>query len=236
MKLLEYEIDNDNWIFIEVAFTRADVAAYFDGRPLRLNLGKYELNRDRVTQLKEWAWDTLVGTDRNGHWPIDRFMGGVLKPVYSHRTLAETCAIVVPDFAEITAELLEYFAKHPDRLPDLHWRQFELLLQRIFANQGYDTEVGPGYADGGVDLRLIHKDGIGEIITLVQAKKYSSKAITIEAVQALYGAVEAEGANRGLFVTTSRYLPGARRFAAAKHRKLILADSVDVSRWCLARR
>lgn len=153
-------------------------------------------------------------------------------PIFEQAAFEAVQAILVPDFEAINAELIEYLGKHPHRLPDLHWRQFELLLQRVFANQGYDTEVGPGGGDQGVDLRLIQKDGVGEIMTLVQAKKYAKRPIQLEAVLALYGAVEVEDANRGLFVTTSRYLPGVMKFAEAKQRRIVLADSEDVARWC----
>lgn len=40
-----------------------------------------------------------------------------------------------------------------------------------------------------------------------------------------------ERANKGLFVTTSRYLPCAQRFAARQNRRLKLATSDDVSLW-----
>ena len=129
-------------------------------------------------------------------------------------------------------KLIDYFGKYPDKLVNLDWRKFEELLGAIFQNQGFDTELGPGQADSGVDLRLIRKDSIGEFITLVQAKRYADRPICIEAVQALSGAVEDEKANRGLFVTTSRYLPSAKRFATRQNRRLSLATSADVARWC----
>ncbi|HWM92339.1 MAG TPA: restriction endonuclease [Thermoanaerobaculia bacterium] len=144
-----------------------------------------------------------------------------------------SCIILAPDFAQINAELLEYFASHPEALYDLSWRQFEKLLETIFNNHGYRTQLGPGSDDEGIDLRLLSKDSIGEVVTLVQAKRYApTRPISLEAVSALYGVVESEKANRGLFVTTSRYLPSAQRFAQKTHSRLILATPNDVARWC----
>ena len=53
----------------------------------------------------------------------------------------------------------------------------------------------------------------------------------LEAVQALSAVVEDERANRGLFVTTSRYLPCVKEFAARQNHKIILADSENIQEW-----
>lgn len=139
--------------------------------------------------------------------------------------------VVLPNFTEINDELVEYFSKHPESLVELHWRKFEELLDVIFRNNGFRTVLGTGNADGGIDLRLIQSDECGDLITLVQAKKYK-KPIRLEAVQAFCAVIDDEKANRGLFVTTSRYLPSARQFAERQRHRLVLADSSDVARWC----
>ena len=153
--------------------------------------------------------------------------------IYHAAAFASTCQLIVPDFEQINLELMAYFAEHPDHLNELHWRKFEELLDAIFKNQGYHTELGPGSGDGGVDLRLVQKDSVGELITLVQAKRYNKQnPIGLEAVQALHGVVDDQRAHRGLFVTTSRYLPGAQQFAERQNQRLILATSAEVAQWC----
>lgn len=144
------------------------------------------------------------------------------------------CALIVPRFDEINQELVEYFAQHPESLhSQLDWRGFELLIEAIFKNHGFRTELGSGRADGGVDLRLLQSDICGELVTLVQIKKYDpSRPIRLEAVQALCATVDDEKANRGLFVTTSRYLPSARSFAERQGTRITLHDGDDVARWC----
>jgi len=164
-------------------------------------------------------------------WDHDSF--GKDENVYQAAEFDSTCRLIIPDFETITHELMAYFAEHPEKLQEMEWRKFEELLDAIFRNQGYDTELGPGSGDGGVDLRLIQKDNIGKVLTLVQAKRYKSEnPIGLEAVQALHGVVDDQRAHRGLFVTTSRYLPGARQFAARQNERLILADSDKVADWC----
>jgi len=142
------------------------------------------------------------------------------------------CDLIKPDFSDIYSEIYSRFENSPSDLHRLNSRQFEELLDSIFRNNGYRSELGPGQGDGGVDIRLYASDVIGEAVTLVQVKKYSDKyPIRLEAVQALMAAVDDEHANRGLFVTTSRYYPGVEKFAARQNKRLILATTSDVQKW-----
>ena len=110
-------------------------------------------------------------------------------------------SLLIPDFSIISRELIEHLSKHPEDLQRLHWRKFEELLEAVFRNQGYETALGPGRADQGVDLRLVRKDSIGSVVTLVQAKRYrDDNPINLEVVQALSAVVDDEKANRGILV------------------------------------
>lgn len=143
------------------------------------------------------------------------------------------CELIKPNYTSLYQEIFDYFHLKPDLLYQLSPRKFEVLISEIFVNQGYRSELGKGQSDGGVDVRLYKKDEIDQIVTLVQVKKYKPELpVQLEAVAALSAIVNQENANRGLFVTTSRYLPVARRFAGRETSRLTLADSGDVSRWC----
>lgn len=143
------------------------------------------------------------------------------------------CSLVEQDFADVYQELFDHFARRPEDLTRLHWRDFEILLARIFQTQGFEVELGPGGGDDGVDLKLLQRDPIGDVLTLVQAKKYAPKnKIQQQAVAALYGVSTATGAQKSLFVTTSTYAPVARRFAERVPEQLTLATSDDVVEWC----
>jgi len=143
------------------------------------------------------------------------------------------CSLVQPDFADVYEELYGHFTSRPDDLRRLSWREFEILLARIFQTQGFTTELGPGRGDGGIDIRLLQRDPIGDILTLVQAKKYAPKNhIGLEAVAALSGIAGVEKAQQSIFVTTSSYQPAAKRFAARTSGALELCASKDVVEWC----
>jgi len=153
-------------------------------------------------------------------------------PLYQVTDFVAHCLTIVPAFSAVNEELLAFLARHPEYLQDLHWRHFEEVLEAIFRNQGFDVWLGPGGGDHGVDLRLINKDSIGSFLTIVQAKRYRrDRRITLEAVAALEGLLDSNRAHRGLFVTTSDFLPGARAFAEAQSYRLHLAAADDVARW-----
>ncbi len=153
--------------------------------------------------------------------------------LYRDAEVDESCRVLIPDFSEINHELVDYFSRNPEQLHRLDWQEFEDLLAAIFKNQGFETTPGPRTGDGGVDLRLIRNDSIGPVLTLVQAKQRDPKyPVKLEPVAALYGVVTAENASRGVIATTSRFLPSAQRFAAARSHKLVLAGPDDIARWC----
>jgi restriction system protein len=137
---------------------------------------------------------------------------------------------------ELHSEVFEYFAKHPEDLQRIGWRQFEELLDAIFRNQGFYTELGTGRNDGGVDLRLYQDRAIPEVVSLVQAKRYRNP-IKLDAVAALLGIAAEERAANAIFATTSRFQPKARKFSLSVEQRfdlpnVELADSFKIGEWC----
>ncbi|WP_417691537.1 restriction endonuclease [Roseibium sp.] len=143
------------------------------------------------------------------------------------------CSLITDDTADIYHELYEQFAAHPDRLQRLHWREFEILLFRLFQNQGFETLLGPGQGDEGVDLRLVQRSPLGDVLTFVQAKRYrADRPVKLPEVQALYGAAQLDHADNALFVTTSDYAPAPKRWAARSDGFIQLAAADEVVKWC----
>ncbi len=143
------------------------------------------------------------------------------------------CNLIKPDFDLLNEELYDHFGKTPDRLQALDWRDFEKLVAALLESQGYEVELGPGSNDGGVDIRLLQRDPVGDILTLVQVKRYrTDRRIRLDAVQALHGAMTAEGAPRSMFVTTSEYAVSARKFANRHNVPMTFHTSDDVQQWC----
>lgn len=143
------------------------------------------------------------------------------------------CSLIQGDFDALNAEMYQYLSKNSDQLTRLTWREFEVLVTELLQAQGFQAELGPGSGDGGVDIRLMQRDPIGDVLTLVQVKKYrEDRRIDLQAVQALYGAEMAYGAQQSMFITTSDYQPVARRFAGRENVQMDLYVSNDVRNWC----
>ncbi len=138
---------------------------------------------------------------------------------------------------DIHSEVFEHFAKAPETLACLSWRQYEEVLDAIFRNQGYRTELGTGGNDGGVDIRLYQSETIPELVTLVQAKRHRNRPIKQDAVASLFGVAVEQRASKGIFATTSRFQPKAKLFAKSVEARvdlptIELIDSQRVGEWC----
>lgn len=172
---------------------------------------------------------------------IEEFLKGKLsqpyeihKSIYIDKIVSQKSSLIITPFQQINDELVEYLLNNPDALHSLHWRQFEELLEAVFKNQGFNTELGPGRADGGVDLRLIQRADIGNMLILVQAKKYAKhRKIQLDPVKALWASVEDEQANKGILVSTSEFIPAAKEFAARHPYRIELAGPERIVSWLL---
>ena len=143
------------------------------------------------------------------------------------------CRLIEADTEEVSGDLYKWFAENPSDFHRLPHREFEKLVSSIFAARGWKTEIRPGSGDGGIDLRIWQTDPLGDLLTLVQVKRYAKQnPIKLEAVAALEAHVEREKANRGLFVTSSRFLPGVREFATRNRHRIALAGPADLQQWC----
>lgn len=140
--------------------------------------------------------------------------GVLLRPILDYVRWQWLCGLIQPDIDDVYEDFYAHFAKQPGDLHRLGWREFEVLIARSLQHQGFQVELGPGRNDGGVDIRLLQRDPLGDLLTLVQVKRYAPhRKIDALAVQALHGVAEVEQAHQSLFVTTSAYQPAAKRFA-----------------------
>jgi hypothetical protein len=141
--------------------------------------------------------------------------------------------LVEPDYTTIYRAVFEHFGRHAEHFSDLHWRGFEQLCASMFTAQGYTTELGKGRNDDGVDIRLTAHPVYGQQLTVVQAKRQKKK-IELNLVQAILGAALGERADRSIFVTSSRFLPGVERWTRAHPTAipLELADRQKLAEWC----
>ncbi|MEU8682581.1 restriction endonuclease [Streptomyces sp. NPDC048611] len=122
----------------------------------------------------------------------------------------------------------EVVAHGTDGAPDLYEMDpvaFENLVAELFRAMGMQAVTTQRSGDGGVDVDALDPDPIRGGKIVVQVKRYRH-TVPPTAVRDLYGTVQAEGANKGVLVTTSRFGPGSHTFANGKPLSLIAGSEL----------
>jgi restriction system protein len=108
---------------------------------------------------------------------------------------------------------------------------FETIVLDLLHRMGYGTSrsdlqrVG-GAGDGGID-GVISLDKLGLEKVYVQAKRWQ-QAVGRPEIQAFYGALAGQRANKGVFITTSAYTAQAIEFARSVER-IVLVDGARLA-------
>lgn len=132
---------------------------------------------------------------------------------------------------------VDFLAVNFDDVDEINWRQFEGLAAEFFGRLGFVVELGPGRADGGIDIRLWPDDDSRALppTVLVQCKR-QRRRIANTVVKALWADVEHERAESGLIVTTSSFSPSAREVRTARGYPVAEADRNTLRTWVRAMR
>jgi len=105
----------------------------------------------------------------------------------------------------LTAEIVKYFKHSPWKLYELTPRQFEEFIANLFSDFGYRVDLTAATRDKGRDVIAV-KHEVSKLQYLIECKRYQpSNKVGIAAVQRLQGITLAEGANKGILVTTSSF-------------------------------
>jgi restriction system protein len=122
---------------------------------------------------------------------------------------------------ELAAELLQ---KIKDNTPAF----FEELVIDLLVKMGYggsreDAGKAVGKSgDGGID-GIINEDRLGLDMIYVQAKRWTGN-VGEPPVRDFVGALDGEGVQKGIFITTSDFHPAAKRFAERSSKRIILIN------------
>ena len=106
-----------------------------------------------------------------------------------------------------------------DTLLELEWKRLEELAAHLFAAQGWKAEMSTNGADGGVDVKLTHREH-PERRAYVQCKAWIDD-VDVRTVRELYGVMAADQIAEGWFFTTAGYTTAARAFAEGKTLRLL---------------
>lgn len=127
-------------------------------------------------------------------------------------------------FALFGTHVREDGSASPDEMVEMSGHDFERLICCLLDAMEFRTELTKVSGDGGIDIvAVLDKPIIGGKY-LFQCKRYApDNLVGASAVRDFYGAVTADRAVKGVFVTTSDFTPQAREFADKTGIELIAA-------------
>ena len=136
------------------------------------------------------------------------------------------------DVEAINDEILRAFDRDPKLMWGLTPRKFEEFVAELLARQGYEVTLTPPNKDGGFDIAAAHKNGVGTFLYLVECKRYlPPNKIGVGLVRSLYGVVEKERANGGIFVASCDFTRGAVRAEQEMKSRMALCDYIKLQEW-----
>lgn len=133
--------------------------------------------------------------------------------------------------ARITADVADQLL---NRIRALEPEFFEQSVLDLLTAMGYAGAEGAARRtqlsrDGGID-GIIDQDALGLSRIYVQAKRYAEgNTVGRPALQEFAGALSGNGANQGVFITTSRFSRDAEAFAEKVPARIVLIDGEQLS-------
>lgn len=128
---------------------------------------------------------------------------------------------------ELVAELL-------GRLKKSSPSYFERVVVELLVKMGYGgSRADAGKAigksgDGGID-GIIKEDKLGLDVVYIQAKRWDNNPVGRPAVMQFAGALQGQRANKGIFLTTSRFTDDARSYVSQIGSKIVLIDGEQLT-------
>jgi restriction system protein len=111
---------------------------------------------------------------------------------------------------------------------------FERVIVELLVKMGYGgSRADAGKAigktgDGGID-GIIKEDKLGLDIVYIQAKRWENNPVGRPDVMQFAGALQAQKANKGIFITTSRFTDDARTYVSQIGSKIVLIDGEQLT-------
>lgn len=111
---------------------------------------------------------------------------------------------------------------------------FERVVVELLVKMGYGgSRADAGKAigrsgDGGID-GIIKEDKLGLDVVYIQAKRWDNNPVGRPDVMQFAGALQAQRANKGIFITTSRFTDDARSYVSQIGIKIVLIDGEQLT-------
>lgn len=144
----------------------------------------------------------------------------------------EVSKAALVSFQKVSDSVHREFIEHPERLAEMHWRDFERLVADLFDRNGWKVTLTPARGDRGVDLYVARHSNLGKLLYVIECKRHRlDRPIGPDLVRQLRGVVDREKATAGILVTTSTFSKGALEEQKTLPMQLLLRDGHDVQAW-----
>jgi len=97
-------------------------------------------------------------------------------------------AVARPVIISANQAMIAALKKQPKDIYKLTPRQYEELVAELFRDMGYDVKLTKATRDGGKDILAAIKTEVGQLLCLIEAKRYrEDRKIGVALVRTLYG-------------------------------------------------
>jgi len=143
--------------------------------------------------------------------------------------------IIDSTFQEIKESLASELLENIKSTTDSY---FEKIVVKLLIKMGYGGSIiDAGKAigksgDGGID-GIIKEDKLGLDVIYIQAKKWSDTHVGRPEIQKFAGSLDMHHANKGVFLTTSKFTSDAKDFVNKIQKKIILIDGNKLAHYMI---
>jgi division/cell wall cluster transcriptional repressor MraZ len=187
------------------------------------------------------AWARLVKEYRKEPRPtvvadqlVDDLVGPTLYDQKSDLELPpqKLLLAIEPQLVVVQTTLADRMKRSPKDMFGISSREFESLIAEILSDQGWNVHLTPRSKDGGFDVMASQQTDVGNVLCLVEAKRYHpDNKVGVEIVRGLYGVLESKRATLGMIASTSAFTSGAQEFERMHQYRLSLKDYTDIVGW-----
>jgi restriction system protein len=161
-----------------------------------------------------------------GWWHLDKVVEGTEHERH-YSAYGQLKVLDVNDISAPVQEVRNYLTAKYDARFLVNPIVLEKTVASVFGTLGYVARVTNPSGDWGIDIYL---DGPNDSLIGVQVKRWKS-AINVEQLTALTGALVINRCTKGVFVTTSRFRPGAVEAARRSSGQGFPIELVDAKRF-----
>lgn len=142
-------------------------------------------------------------------------------------------SVIRAEVTPIEKELVWRVLKSPTEIFALTPREFEELVAELLSRMGLEVRLTPESRDGGRDILATMPTAVGQLLAIVECKKYSpDRPVGVDIVERMLFTIrEKDRASIGMIATTSRFTEGASRAAENYQWQILLRDYEHLQDW-----